>query len=260
MGFWGLDFIICRMSVFALGLNHSDRAAGSARSFCVCARSSWARRCTAFAAASAPTASPKRRCCPPATAPSCTSAPMRPNRGSWSRPAIDWLAAHGSVSGDKLLDHTYVLEDRAAARHAFRVASGLDSMVLGEPQILGQMKEAVRQAEERRHAGHHAAPVVPALVFGGQGSAQRHRDRRPFDQHGGGVGAAGRAVVRGPGANPRAVRRRRRDDRTGGHALCGAQPQGHGGGQPHAGTRRKAGQPLRRAMRCAWPTCRRLPA
>jgi glutamyl-tRNA reductase len=63
------------------------------------------------------------------------------------RPAIDWLAAQGSLSGDKLLEHTYVLEDRAAARHAFRVASGLDSMVLGEPQILGQMKDAVRHAE-----------------------------------------------------------------------------------------------------------------
>jgi glutamyl-tRNA reductase len=62
-------------------------------------------------------------------------------------PAIDWLAAHGSISGERMRDHTYVLEDRAAARHAFRVASGLDSMVLGEPQILGHMKEAVRQAE-----------------------------------------------------------------------------------------------------------------
>jgi glutamyl-tRNA reductase len=67
--------------------------------------------------------------------------------GELVRPAIDWLAAHGSISGERMLDHTYVLEDRAAARHAFRVASGLDSMVLGEPQILGQMKEAVRHAE-----------------------------------------------------------------------------------------------------------------
>ncbi|WP_395698770.1 glutamyl-tRNA reductase [Aquabacterium sp.] len=62
-------------------------------------------------------------------------------------PAIDWLAAQGGVSGEQLRSHTYVLEQRDAARHAFRVASGLDSMVLGEPQILGQMKQAVREAD-----------------------------------------------------------------------------------------------------------------
>ncbi len=62
------------------------------------------------------------------------------------QPALDWLAAHGSLSGQQLSGHTYVLEHRAAARHAFRVAAGLDSMVLGEPQILGQMKQAMRQA------------------------------------------------------------------------------------------------------------------
>ena len=62
-------------------------------------------------------------------------------------PAIDWLAAHGGVPRDQLRHHTYVLEHRDAARHAFRVASGLDSMVLGEPQILGQMKQAVREAD-----------------------------------------------------------------------------------------------------------------
>ena len=62
-------------------------------------------------------------------------------------PAVDWLAGVGGVSSHTLRDHAYVLEGSAAARHAFRVASGLDSMVLGEPQILGQMKQAVREAD-----------------------------------------------------------------------------------------------------------------
>ena len=64
------------------------------------------------------------------------------------QPAVDWLAEVGGVGSSALLDHAYVLEGSAAARHAFRVASGLDSMVLGEPQILGQLKQAVQQAGE----------------------------------------------------------------------------------------------------------------
>ncbi len=61
--------------------------------------------------------------------------------------AIDWFAGLGGVSANTLRSHSYMLEGGAAARHAFRVASGLDSMVLGEPQILGQMKQAVREAD-----------------------------------------------------------------------------------------------------------------
>jgi glutamyl-tRNA reductase len=61
---------------------------------------------------------------------------------------LAWLAQSGGVSTEALKDHTYALEEAHAARHAFRVASGLDSMVLGEPQILGQMKDAVRAASE----------------------------------------------------------------------------------------------------------------
>ncbi|HRP29126.1 MAG TPA: glutamyl-tRNA reductase, partial [Burkholderiaceae bacterium] len=63
------------------------------------------------------------------------------------QPAVDWLAGVGGVASGALLDHSYVLENSSAARHAFRVASGLDSMVLGEPQILGQLKQAVREAD-----------------------------------------------------------------------------------------------------------------
>ncbi len=60
---------------------------------------------------------------------------------------LAWLAQSGGVSAHELRSHTYHLEGDEAARHAFRVASGLDSMVLGEPQILGQIKDAVRAAE-----------------------------------------------------------------------------------------------------------------
>ena len=61
---------------------------------------------------------------------------------------LGWLAQAGDVPAHALRDHAYVLQNDQAARHAFRVASGLDSMVLGEPQILGQMKSAVRAAED----------------------------------------------------------------------------------------------------------------
>ena len=62
-------------------------------------------------------------------------------------PTLAWLAQSGGVSPETLREHSYAMNDALAARHAFRVASGLDSMVLGEPQILGQVKAAVRAAE-----------------------------------------------------------------------------------------------------------------
>ena len=63
-------------------------------------------------------------------------------------PALHWLAGTGGVPPHVLREHAYLLQGDQAARHAFRVASGLDSMVLGEPQILGQLKDAVRVADE----------------------------------------------------------------------------------------------------------------
>lgn len=58
-----------------------------------------------------------------------------------------FLADYHKLPYADLRPHLYMLPQDNAVRHAFRVASGLDSMVLGEPQILGQMKDAVRQAE-----------------------------------------------------------------------------------------------------------------
>ena len=61
---------------------------------------------------------------------------------------LKWLADVGKSQVDSLQSHIYRLEGGASARHAFRVASGLDSMVLGESQILGQFKDAVRLAAD----------------------------------------------------------------------------------------------------------------
>ena len=59
----------------------------------------------------------------------------------------EWLAQYHRIAPGDLTPFLYTHPDDRAVRHAFRVAAGLDSMVLGEPQILGQMKEAVRAAE-----------------------------------------------------------------------------------------------------------------
>lgn len=61
---------------------------------------------------------------------------------------IDWLSQFHQVERHELAPYLYTHDQPEAVRHAFRVASGLDSMVIGEPQILGQMKDAVRAAEE----------------------------------------------------------------------------------------------------------------
>lgn len=63
-------------------------------------------------------------------------------------PVAEWLADYHAVPGPQIHPHLYTHPQRDAVRHMFRVASGLDSMVLGEPQILGQMKQAARTAEE----------------------------------------------------------------------------------------------------------------
>lgn len=61
--------------------------------------------------------------------------------------AVEWMAAYHQLKPQQIEPYIYKLPQERAVKHAFRVASGLDSMVVGEPQILGQFKDAVRAAE-----------------------------------------------------------------------------------------------------------------
>jgi len=66
---------------------------------------------------------------------------------------FDWMSDYSGLSVDEIRQSAYGFPDEQAVKHAFRVASGLDSMVLGEPQILGQMKDAFAVAHRAGATG-----------------------------------------------------------------------------------------------------------
>ena len=79
----------------------------------------------------------------------------------------EFIFPHGDLTSEEMARCLYVYFDHEAVRHLFRVASSIDSLVMGEPQILGQVKEAYRQAAELRTTGvilnrvvHHAFRVA----------------------------------------------------------------------------------------------------
>jgi len=79
----------------------------------------------------------------------------------------DFITAHGNLSPGEMDKCLYVYRDEEAVRHLFRVASSLDSMVMGEPQILGQVKDAYRLCVKEKASGvilnkllHHAFRVA----------------------------------------------------------------------------------------------------
>ena len=70
-----------------------------------------------------------------------------------------FLARHSGFTPESLRGHVCCLRGADAARHLMRVASGLDSLVIGEPQILGQVRQAADQAREAGHSG----PILERL-------------------------------------------------------------------------------------------------
>ncbi len=72
-----------------------------------------------------------------------------------SRALVQWLAENKKIKADEFAPYLYSHTDSESIRHMFRVACGLDSMILGEPQILGQMKTAYQAAYEAGTLGKH---------------------------------------------------------------------------------------------------------
>ena len=68
---------------------------------------------------------------------------------------IDWLGDHRQIEQSELQKASYVHQGSDALQHIMKVAAGLDSMVLGEPQILGQMKQAYSYSQEASTVGEH---------------------------------------------------------------------------------------------------------
>lgn len=64
-------------------------------------------------------------------------------------PIVDWLSERGGAARTELEKHLYVLRHGDVVKHLFRVASGLDSMIVGEPQIAGQVKTAFQTSKEQ---------------------------------------------------------------------------------------------------------------
>jgi glutamyl-tRNA reductase len=111
--------------------------------------------------------------------------------GAPAEPLAGWLVAASGGDG-AIADCLYRIEGAEAARHAFSVAAGLDSLVLGEPQILGQLKDAYRAAQDAGTAG----PLLNRLFQTTFAVAKRVRSETAIGASAVSVASAGIALAR----------------------------------------------------------------
>lgn len=81
---------------------------------------------------------------------------------------LERLASGRTIRADVLPQHVYVKRDDDVVKHAFMVAAGLDSMVLGETQVLGQFREAYERAQRRGRTGAGLNPVMQRAIAAGR--------------------------------------------------------------------------------------------
>ena len=104
---------------------------------------------------------------------------VRRSAATHAKELVAFVSEFHHVSTPMFQPHLFALENSAAVAHLFRVAAGLDSLVVGEPQILGQVKEAHAAARERSSAsGRVLNRLFHCVVRRRQARADRNGARR----------------------------------------------------------------------------------
>jgi glutamyl-tRNA reductase len=108
------------------------------------------------------------------------------------RGACDFLSAESGVSVEELSPYLYVLEDEEAVEHLFRVAAGLESMIVGEYEVLGQVRQALEEAE----SGGIAACPLRELFQMAVGVGRRVREETDISRNAASVSSAAAGLAK----------------------------------------------------------------
>jgi glutamyl-tRNA reductase len=103
------------------------------------------------------------------------------------------FAAHGAIDPAEAATTTYMIEGKAAVRHLFAIAASLDSLTVGEPQVLGQVKESHRVAQSAGLMGG----MLDRLLQAAYASAKRVRSETSIGAHPVSIAASAVRVARG---------------------------------------------------------------